>query len=169
MVSDRWSDPRAKLLTGTAWATAKGPALRALQLTEDPGALLAGLGADLDAAWRAMVGATGPGGDVRVDGDGCLHVAKDGAVEEPASLKDLRAQVAGMLPLVGLPELILEVMAWHPEFARAFTAVSGAATRLGDLNISIAALLTAHSLNIGLVPVTSDMPALTRDRLSHVD
>jgi hypothetical protein len=40
-VSDRWSDPRAKLLTGARWEAAKGPALSALHRDEDPGALLA--------------------------------------------------------------------------------------------------------------------------------
>jgi hypothetical protein len=36
LVSDRWSDPMARLLTGPAWETAKGPALGALQLPEEP-------------------------------------------------------------------------------------------------------------------------------------
>ena len=53
LVSDRWSDPRARLLTGPAWETAKGPALGALQLPEDPQELLAGHAAVLNAAWRA--------------------------------------------------------------------------------------------------------------------
>src|SRR5664280_759827 len=53
LVSDRWSDPRARLLTGPTWETAKGPALGALQLPEDPQELLAGHAAVLDAAWRA--------------------------------------------------------------------------------------------------------------------
>jgi hypothetical protein len=34
-------------------------------------------------------------------------------------------------------------------FAEAFTAVSGGSTRLKDLHVSIAALLTAHALNVG--------------------
>ena len=74
-----------------------------------------------------------------------------------------------MLPGVDLPEMILEVMAEYPAFASAFTAVSGGTTRLKDMHISIAALLTAHSLNIGFGPVLADADALTRDRLAHVD
>jgi TnpA family transposase len=169
VVSDRWSDPRAKLLAGPAWDAAKGPALSALQLPETPEALLAGHAADLDAAWRAAAAGMIAGSDTTVDADGRLHLAKDDALQEPASLKDLRARVAAMLPRVDLPELILEVMAWHPGFARAYTSASGAATRLDDLHVSVAALLSAHSLNVGLGPVISGAPALTRDRLAHID
>lgn len=104
-----------------------------------------------------------------MDGDGRLHVGKDDALDEPDSLRQLRAQVAGMLPQVDLPELILEVMTWHPGFVQAFTSVTGAATRLGDLHISVAALLSAHAMNVGLPPVISGTAALTRDRLAHAD
>ena len=167
-VSDRWSDPRARLLAGSRWDDAKGAALSALQLPEDPDALLAAHAADLDAAWRAAAGGIIPDGDVSVDAEGRLHVGKDNALDEPASLIDL-PRTAGMLPGVDLPEMILEVMAEYPAFAAAFTAVSGGTTRLKDMHISIAALLTAHSLNIGLGPVLADADALTRDRLAHVD
>jgi TnpA family transposase len=66
--------------------------------------------------------------------------------------------------------LLLEVASWHPRFLEAFTAVSGSGTRLADLHVTIAAVLTAHALNIGYSPVMSaGIAALTRDRLSHVD
>lgn len=68
-----------------------------------------------------------------------------------------------------ISEQILEVMSWHPGFARSFTSAVGGGTRLGDLHISVAALLTAHALNLDLPTVIDDCPALTRDRLSHVD
>jgi len=59
-VSDRWSDPRARLLAGPRWDDAKGAALSALQLPEDPDALLAAHTADLDTAWRATAAASFP-------------------------------------------------------------------------------------------------------------
>jgi hypothetical protein len=96
-------------------------------------------------------------------------VAKDDALDVPPSLRDLRARTEAMLPGVDLPEVILEVMAEHPGFAEAFTSVSGGASRLADLHVSIAALLTSHALNVGLKPVVADLAALTRDRLAHVD
>ena len=51
--SARWGDPRAKLLTGPAWDAARGPALNALGLPEDPSELLAGHSQELDAHNRA--------------------------------------------------------------------------------------------------------------------
>jgi TnpA family transposase len=168
-VSDRWSDPRAKLLTGRGWTIVKDAALSALQLPEAPTDLLADQAASLDAAWRAVAGGIVPDGQLSVDDDGRLHLGKDDPLPEPPSLIDLRARTTGMLPDVDLPELILELMALYPGFPSAFTSVSGAATRLGDLHISIAALLTAYSLNVGLAPVTGGADALTRDRLHHVD
>lgn len=40
--SSRWRDPRAQLLAGPAWESARGPVMTALDLPADPGALLAG-------------------------------------------------------------------------------------------------------------------------------
>jgi hypothetical protein len=65
-VSDRWSDPRARLLVGPRWDDAKGAALSALQLPEDPDALLAAHTADLDTAWRTTAGGIIPDGEVTV-------------------------------------------------------------------------------------------------------
>jgi hypothetical protein len=68
--SDRWSDPRARLLTGERWAEAKDAALGALQLPDDPEELLAGHAADLDAAWRSVGGGIVPDGPVSIDAEG---------------------------------------------------------------------------------------------------
>ena len=150
--STRWRDPRAQLLTGDKWERAKGPALTDLQLSEDPSALLAEQGRALDAALcdlavQVSVGAV----DATVDDDGRLHLPKLAAIPEPPSLIDLRKRVAAMLPRVDLPEVILEVMAWVPEFTAAFTLASGGQTRLEDLHVSVAACLTAQALGGGLV------------------
>ncbi|WP_136643755.1 Tn3 family transposase [Subtercola vilae] len=68
-----------------------------------------------------------------------------------------------------LPEVILEVMGWVPELTAAFTAASGGRARMGDLPLSIAACLTAHSLNVGYRPIVKKgVPALEQSRLSHV-
>jgi TnpA family transposase len=168
-VSDRWSDPRGKLLAGPRWDEAKGSALGALQLPENPDALLAAHTEDLDAAWRVTAGSLVPDGQVSVDSEGRLRVGKDDALQEPASLLELRRRAGAMLPRVDLPEVILEVMAEYPAFYESFTAASGGTTRLKDLHISIAALLTVHALNVGLGPVLADSDALSRDRLAHID
>ncbi len=75
-----------------------------------------------------------------------------------------------MLPKVDIGELLLEVMSWQPRFVEAFTAASGGESRLGDLQVTIAAALTAHALNVGYTPVISPgVKALTRAGISHVD
>lgn len=131
---------------------------------------MAGLGSLLDAAPTVKV----PKGyldarKVNVDADGKLHLGKDGALDDRASLQDLRKRLAGMIPRVDLSEQVLELMSWHEQFAASFTSVTGSSTRLGDLHVSVAALLTARALNIGLPPVVDNAQALTRDRLAHVD
>jgi hypothetical protein len=54
-------------------------------------------------------------------------------------------------------------------FATEFTHISEGAARVEDLPISLCAVLLAEAWNIGLEPVVrSDVPALTRGRLSWV-
>ena len=167
--STRWRDPRAQLLDGEAWTAAKGTVLTALGLPEDPDALLAAHARLLDDTYRGVAGRFAVNDAVSVDADGRLHVERIKAIPEPGSLIDLRKRVSAMLPRVDLPEVLLEVMGWEPGFAGAFTSVSGSRSRLADLDITIAACLTAHALNIGYGPVVKKgVPALERDRVGHV-
>ncbi|PZS27965.1 MAG: Tn3 family transposase [Pseudonocardiales bacterium] len=167
--SSRWADPRAQLLTGTDWAVAKGPALHALQLSEDPSVLLTEEAGELDAAWRHTA-AGAVRNEIAVDADGRLHAAALDAIADPASLTELRERLQAMLPRVDLPELILDVFSWQPGFLEAFRAASGGDSRLGDLSVTVTAALCAHALNIGFAPIIDDRsPALTRARISHVD
>jgi TnpA family transposase len=169
-VSDRFADPRARLLADDAWDAVKGPVLSTLLLPEDPAELLESHATELDEAWRATAAGLDGNASLTVDADGRLHLGKDDALEDPPSLTDLRKRLDGMIPRVDLSEQILEVMSWHPDFPAAFTSVTGGRARLADLHVSVAALLTAHSLNVGLSPVIDDeIPALTRGRLAHVD
>jgi len=156
-------------LSDDAWDAVKGPALSSLLLPEEPAALLEGHATDLDEAWRTVAAGIGANTSVSVDSDGRLHLGEDDALEDRASLTDLKRRLEAMMPRVDLPEQILKVMSWHPGFPAAFTSVTGGNTRLTDLDVSVAALLTAHSLSIGLSPVIDDVPALTRDRLARVD
>ncbi len=170
LASTRWSDPRAQLLAGPAWETARGPVLNALQLPTDPDALLAEHTRDLDAALRHVAGRLIDNPDLTIDEQGRLHVGKLDAVPDPPSLTDLRRRCEAMLPRVDIGEVVLEVMSWQPGFLAAFTAASGGQTRLDDLGVSVAAAVTAHALNVGFTPVISPgVAALTRHRLSHVD
>jgi Domain of unknown function (DUF4158)/Tn3 transposase DDE domain len=168
--SDRWGDPRARLLDGETWEQAKGDVVTALQLTEQPDDHLAELAGRIDAAYRAVA--------ARLPDNAALELIKDGerislerleAEPEPASLAELRALVGGMLPRVDISDLLLEVHAWTGCFD-AYTHISEARARMEDLPISVAAVLVAEACNIGFRPVVKpSVPALTRDRLSHVD
>ncbi|MGH9222730.1 MAG: Tn3 family transposase, partial [Acidimicrobiales bacterium] len=168
--SSRWADPRAKLLSGSAWEAARGPALNALQLPDDPDDLLGEDARALDDTWRQVARALGERGQFSVDADGRLHARAIEAVPDPPSLTDLRRRCEAMLPRLDVGELVLEVISWHHGFLEAFTAVSGGEPRLADLRVTIAAALTANALNVGYTPVISPgVAALTRGRISHVD
>jgi TnpA family transposase len=167
--STRWRNPQARLMEGETWAAVRGDVLTALELPGDPDALLAGHAQALDAAYREVGGRLAVNTEASIDADGKIHLTGVKALEEPPSLVDLRARTTAMLPRVDLPEVILEVMSWAPELAEAFTAVSGGRSRLGDLPVSVAACLAAHSMNVGYRPIAKKgVPALERSRLSHV-
>ncbi|NKY60933.1 Tn3 family transposase [Nocardia flavorosea] len=168
--SSKWRDPRAHLLAGDHWEIAREAGLNALGLPSEPSAMLAEHAEALDAAYREVAARLDGDTPATVDDDGKLHAAALTAVPDPPSLTDLRRRVEAMLPRIDLPELVLEVMSWHPGFTEAFTHVSGNPARVADLGLSVAAVLCAHAMNVGFGPVTSPgVEALTRDRLHHVD
>jgi hypothetical protein len=70
---------------------------------------------------------------------------------------------------VDLPEILLEIAA-RTDFASNFTHVSERASRVGDLAVSVCAVLIAEACNIGLEPlVRPEVPALRRARLSWIN
>jgi TnpA family transposase len=170
MGSDRWGDPRTRLLSGEAWAQAKGDVITALQLTEQPDQHLAEFTGRLDAVYRAIA--------ARLPDNAALELIRDGerislerldAEPEPPSLVELRRLVGGMLPRVDITDALLEVRGWTGCFDE-YTHISEARARMEDLPISVAAVLVTEACNIGFRPVVKpSVPALTRDRLSHVD
>ena len=96
-----------------------------------------------------------------------VHVARLDRLSEPASTAALRAETAGLLPQVDLPELLLEVHAWT-QFLDELTPRSGT-TRISGLPLSVCAVLVAQACNIGYRPVTRrDVPALSPARLEWV-
>ncbi len=171
--SRRWGDPRARLLDGKAWQDARDGVAVSLGRDLDPYRELAVLGADLDAAYRAVAGRLEHNDAVRierVDGhDRPVLTALD-RLDEPPSLLTLRATIDALLPRVDLPDLLLEVAGWTGVTAE-FTHVSEGAARADDLEVSICAVLVAEACNIGLEQpvVQASAPALSRSRLSWVD
>jgi hypothetical protein len=113
VASSRWADPRAQLLSGQAWESARESLMDSLQLPTDPAELLTECATELDAMWRHM-GARAADGDITVDADGRVHAAALKAIPEPATLIELRRRCQAMMPRVDVGDLILEVMAGIP-------------------------------------------------------
>ncbi|MFA7764358.1 Tn3 family transposase [Streptomyces sp. NRRL S-448] len=175
--SNRWSDPRARLLDGKQWEAVREEVLAGLSLNEPVGQHLERLAVGLDTAWKQLAQRLEEAGEeakieIVVPPDGGrarLSVDKLGALGEPESLTVLKKATGAMLPRIDLPDLLFEVHAWTG-FLDAFTHVSTRESRMAGLPVSLVALLVAEACNIGLTPVTNPgIEALTRSRLSHVD
>ena len=168
--SGRFTDPRAKLLQGPAWAAARPEICAGLSLDPVPQRALEQLGAQLDSAYRQTA--------ERLDDNLALEIAeiagndrpdlaKLEALDQPEPLTALRATTTAMLPdRVAFSEVLLEVCRWT-DFADAFTHLSEG--RAKDLHISICAVLLAEACNISLTDVAHpSVPALSYNRLSWV-
>ncbi|MGH2969421.1 MAG: Tn3 family transposase, partial [Solirubrobacteraceae bacterium] len=166
------TDPRAKLLSGSAWQAARPEICAGLSLAPEPERALELLGAQLDGAYRQTA--------ERLDENVALQIAevagtdrpdlsKLEALDEPERLSTLRSTVDGMLPdRVAFSEVMLEVCRWTG-FAEAFTHLSEGRARAEDLHTSICAVLLAEACNISLTEVAQPaVPALSHNRLSWV-
>ena len=169
--SERWGDPRAKLLHGAQWEGARGQICRSLNLPLDPDRAIARLREQLDLAYRCTLDHLPENEAVSIDEaaeDRPLRLSNLDKIDEPASLIALREHVLERLPRIDLPEILLEINL-RTGFADAFTHISESQSRVEDLAISVCAVLLAEACNVGLEPlVRGDNPALTRNRLSWV-
>jgi len=170
--SGRYTDPRAKLLSGPAWETARPEICASLNHHPDPKRALDRLAAELDGAYCQTAG--------RLDANVALEIETIAgmdrpdlsaleALDEPAPLSELRAEVDGLLPnRVAFSEILLEVCRWTG-FADAFTHLSEGRARVKDLHVSICAVLLAEACNISLEDVAHPgTPALSYARLAWV-
>ncbi len=171
--SNRWADPRARLLDGAQWEAVQADVLHGLSLEEPVAEHLAGRVRALDAAWQLMAERLEEAGqdaklsfEVQPGGRLKLNVDRLGALGEP---KSLRWITAAMLPRIDLPDLLFEVDSWTG-FLDAFLHLGDGRTRMENLKTSLVALLVAEACNIGYTPVIdANEEALTRARLAHVD
>ncbi|MCJ7601819.1 MAG: Tn3 family transposase [Desulfobulbaceae bacterium] len=169
--SDRWCDPRKKLLQGAEWQANRIQVCRALGHPINPKEAITGLVAQLDMTYKRVAANFDNNDSVKLDISGkhpSLTITNLDKLEEPPSLTQLSRQVNELLPKVDLTELLLEIHA-HTGFADEFSHVSESNARADDLSISICAVLLAEACNIGLEPlVKHNVPALTRYRLNWV-
>ncbi|MEJ7765310.1 MAG: Tn3 family transposase, partial [Acidimicrobiales bacterium] len=167
--STRWGDPRAELLPPETWDQQRDQACEDLALDTDPANVIANLDRALDVAWRRTAEGMATNPDFRIehrDGADRVVVTPLDAIDEPASLIRLRAQIEALLPEIEIADLPLEVHGWTG-FLDEYTHISGAPSRAGGLAESVSALLVADACNVRLTPVADeDYPPLTRDRLN---
>ncbi|GGQ35927.1 transposase [Streptosporangium pseudovulgare] len=166
--SERWSDPRARLLDGDAWQQARPRVLTSLELEVEPAGHLAELASALEGTYARVLNGLGANTAVQFVG-GRLQLEKLGAAEEPPLMKELRTLIDGIQPRLDFPELLLEVFD-RTGLPGDFTHISGADASMEDFGVSLAALIVAEACNVGLVPIEKpNVPALTRARLLQVD
>jgi hypothetical protein len=170
--SGRFTDPRAKLLSGPAWTAARPEICAGLNLAPDPQRALDRLASQLDCAYRQTAERL-PENVVlqiaEVAGADRPDLSRLGALDESEQLSTLRATTTAMLPSrVAFSEVLLEVCR-RTRFADAFTHLSEGLARAEDLNVSICAVLLAEACNISLAEVANPgIPALSPNRLSWV-
>lgn len=169
--SERWGDPRAKLLHGAAWHAIRPQICRTLGRQTDADAELGRLSALLDEAYRRTAANLPDNAAVRIEtraGKDTFTLTGLDKLEETPTYLRLRDQADAMLPRVDLPELLLEIHL-RTGFADEFTHLSETGPRVQDLPLSVCAALLAEACNIGLEPlIRKDSPALSRDRLGWV-
>ncbi|EGY28335.1 Transposase, partial [Candidatus Regiella insecticola 5.15] len=127
---------------------------------------------ELDQTYRAIASRLPENKSVRfemVAGKEELILSPLDKLDETASLKALRKTVKERMPLVDLPEIILEVAA-RTGFTNAFTHVAESKARASELTTSLCAVLLAQACNTGFEPFTSqDVASLRRDRMVWVE
>ncbi|MBD2309539.1 Tn3 family transposase [Chroococcidiopsis sp. FACHB-1243] len=168
--SERWSNPGAKLLQGQAWESARSHVCRVLSLQAAPALELQVLKQQLDEAYQRTASNLPDNTAVRIEvtnGRETLTIRNLDKLAEPESYLQLKALADTLLPHVDLPEVLLEIQA-KTGFMDEFTHVNESFARVNDLSTSICAVLIASACNITPL-VRSDVPALTRGRLTWVE
>ncbi len=170
--SDRYGDPRTKLIQDETWEAVKPHVLRTLEWPSNANEALHTLSEELEQSYKQTVERWTGNSSVRIEtfaGKERLVLSPLDRLEEPESVKQLRKRLRSVIPHTDLPELILEVNRWT-HFTDAFTHISEGGSRVKDLSISICAVLLSQACNIGLDPVVQPgIPALERDRLTWVE
>jgi TnpA family transposase len=169
--SERWGDPRAKLLQGAVWQANRIQVCRSLGHSPIANDVITQLTSQLDESYQRVAANFAKNHAVRIDDSGkntALTLANLDKLEESSTLNQFRKQITALLPKVDLTELILEIHA-HTGFANEFNHVSEANSRADDLTVSVCAVLIAEACNIGLEPlIKNHIPALTESRLNWV-
>ena len=169
--SERWGNPRAKLILDENWPSLRPQICRTLSRNVDPKVELTALEGQLNRAYLRTAANLPTNAAVRIEqkaGEDRVVLTPLDKLPESASLVILKETVAAMLPKVDLAEVILEIAA-RTNFTAGFTHLSENQARVEDLALSVCAVLLTEACNISLEPVVQrSQPALKRDRLGWV-
>lgn len=164
----QYADPRKGLLSGEEWEVTRPIICRALGYSADPKPVLEELRQELDTTYRKVSARLADNPSVRFEGSPGkeeLILSLLDKLDEPDSLIALRLEVEKRMPLVDLPEILLEIAA-YTGFTEAFAHISEKSARVADLDVSLCAVLLSEACNTGIEPlVNDDLPYLRRDRL----
>lgn len=137
--SNRWGDPRARLLQGADWQANRIKVYRSLGHPTDPQEAIKSLGHQLDSRYRQVAARLCENEAVELDVSGPkprLTISPLASLDEPDSLKRLSKMISDLLPPVDLTELLLEINA-HTGFADEFFHASEASARLVDFQATL--------------------------------
>ena len=169
--SERWGNPRAKLLHGAGWEAVRAQVCRTLDLAPTAEPELEALARQLHDAYHRVLAHLPTNPDVHIEqvkGKDRLSLRGLDKLDEPSSLIVLRDKVHALLPRIDLTDAILEIHG-YTGFADEFTHISEHNARVDNLPLSICAVLAAEACNIGIEPfVEPANPALTYARLAWV-
>jgi TnpA family transposase len=169
--SDRWGDPRQKLLQGEKWQTQRISVCRALGHSTDGSKVVQQLTKQLDITWETVASRFSNNASVHISNKGkhsSLTITNLEKLDESPELIQLNNSVRQLIPPVDLTELLLEIDA-RTGFTSEFAHISESGARAQDLHISLCAVLLAEACNIGFEPlIKHNIPSLTRYRLNWV-
>lgn len=172
MQSERWCDPRAKLLSGAAWEQHKIPVCRSLNLSTDFDEQFRYLSAKLENTYQDVLKRLPKNDAVEIvknnKGKDRIKLSRLEKIDEPDSLKILKDKVDKLMPRIDFPELLLETNRMS-DFTDECSHISDNNSRVSGIEVSLCAVIMADACNIGLEPlINEDSPQLTRNRLSWV-
>lgn len=157
--SRRYAALETYLIPRHRWAALRGEFVRMTGTPDDASIRLKERESALTARLARLDEVLGHGGEaIRVE-DGALVVSPTAAEDRPAGAVELENALAGLLPVVDLPDLLIEVDSWT-KFSSRFQHAGGATRRRGDVLSPLYASLVAHACNFGLHQMESiaDIP-----------
>lgn len=166
--SIKYSNPLDSLFSEEEWPTVRQSMAEKLELPLNVEPLLEELESALQDSYQKVINTWETNNMCRIEivkGKERLILKNIEKALEPESAIKLREEVARMVPLMDVPDLLLEANQ-SLGFTDSFRHLTESNTRMEGFHITMNAILLSEACNIGLSPVTKgNTPALTKDRL----